>query len=103
MSLESIIQENTATMKELITAIKAAQNLLPAPEQPKLIAPPTKATEPKPQLPLPSRAEAITALNKAIALKGQDAVKAIFSQFGKTRVSEFAAEELAELIAALEA
>lgn len=102
MSLENVIQENTATMKELISVIKASQNLLPAPEQPKVLPAP-KAVEPATSIAPPSRAQAITALNKAIALKGQDAVKAIFDRFGKSRVSEYEPDELVELVAALEA
>ena len=102
MSLENIIQENTATMKELISVIKASQYLLPAPEQPKVLPVP-KVVEPASSIAPPTRAQAITALNKAIALKGQDAVKAIFDRFGKARVSEYEPDELVELVAALEA
>lgn len=102
MSLENVIQENTATMKELISVIKASQNLLPAPEQPKVLPAP-KTVEPASSIAPPSRAQAITALNKAIVLKGQDAVKAIFDRFGKARVSEYEPDELVELVAALEA
>ena len=103
MSLENVIQENTATMKELISVIKASQNLLPAPEQLKALAAPAKDDEPASTIAPPSRAQAITALNKAIALKGQDAVKAIFDRFGKARISEYEPDELVELVSALEA
>ena len=102
MSLESIIQENTAAMKELIAVIKAGQKTIPVALAENTLVPPTTETSAVP-IEAPSRARAVTALNEALALKGQDAVKAILLRFGKTRVSEFEPAELGDLIQALEA
>lgn len=109
MSIEQLIAENTATLRELINTIKAQGTKQANTEAPNSeVAAPTVANEvqsnpPVEQAPAISDDEMKLFVRQIIEMKGAATVGQIFKSFGKDRLSDFDSSQYPELKARLEA
>lgn len=109
MSIEQLIAENTATMRELINTLKAqgttqANTVAPNSD----VTDPTvpddvKSNPPVEDAPVISDDEMKVFLRQIIDIKGAGTVSQIFKSFGKDRLSDFDSSQYPELKARLEA
>ena len=108
MSIEQLIAENTATLRELINTIKAqgtkqANTEAPNSEVTDIKVPDEVKTDPPvEEVPAISEEEMMTFLRQIIDIKGAGTVSQIFKSFGKNRLSDFDSSQYPELKARLE-
>ena len=109
MSIEQLIAENTATMRELINTIKAQGTKQANTEAPNSEATDTSVTNEVQSNPTVDEAPAISDdemklfVRQMIDTKGAPLVGQIFKSFGKERLSDFDSSQYPELKARLEA
>lgn len=109
MSIEQLIAENTATMRELINTIKAQGTKQANTEAPNSeVTTPTVSNEVQSNPPV-DEAQAISDdemklfVRQMIDTKGASVVGQVFKSFGKNRLSDFDSSQYPELKARLEA
>lgn len=109
MSIEQLIAENTATMRELINTLKAQGTKQANTEAPNSeVTTPTVSNEvqsnpPVEQAPAISDDEMKLFVRQMIDTKGASLVSQVFKSFGKNRLSDFDSSQYPELKARLEA
>ena len=109
MSIEQLIAENTATMRELINTIKAQGTKQANTEAPNSVATDNtvsnevKSNPPVEEAPTISDDEMKLFVRQMIDTKGASVVGQVFKSFGKNRLSDFDSRQYHELKTRLEA
>lgn len=107
MSIEQVIAENTAAMRELITVLKSQANQSVESDDVETIMPSVPEevkTDPPVEVPtIPTQEEMKIFMHQIIDKKGTAFVIDVFKEFGLNRLSDFDSSQYIELKQRLEA